>query len=242
MSCWSLAGQAVHLWYGWLDPPAGRLADLVRALSADEQARAARFHFARDREHFIAARATLRMLLAGYLATEPSHLVFAYGSHGKPALGDAWRDSGLAFNLAHSNGLAVYAFARARTIGVDVEYVRPLEEMHALAETVFSPRERAVFYALPSHLQRTAFFDGWTRKEAFVKATGEGLSTPLDAFDVALAPGEPAALLGIGGCARAAAGWTLRAFEPAPGYVAAVAVAGPVSRVVCRQWRHDAAG
>jgi 4'-phosphopantetheinyl transferase len=238
MSCWSLAGQDVHIWYAQLDQLAGRPSDLAQVLSPDEQARADRFQFERDRGHFIVARAILRMLLGGYLAAEPSRLVFAYDKYGKPALADGWRDAGIEFNLAHSHGLAVYAFTRHRAIGVDVEYVRALENVHQIAAHVFSQGELAAFHALPAGLQPAAFFNGWTRKEAFVKATGQGLAAPLEQISVTLAPGEPAALLRLGGCPAAAAPWTIRELAIAPGYAAAVALPGAVSRLVCRQWRN----
>jgi 4'-phosphopantetheinyl transferase len=242
MACGGLEDQDTHIWYARLDRPTESLAALAEILSPDEQARAARFHFAQDHDRFITARAILRMLLAGYLATTPSRLRFTYQSHGKPSLADAWCCSGVEFNVAHSNGLAVYAFTRARAIGVDVEYLRPLMHMHRLAAGIFSCRERTAFSALPAHLQPAAFFNGWTRKEAFVKATGAGLATPLTQVEVTLSPGEPAALLGIGGSAAAAAGWSLREFEPARGYVAAVAVATATSRLLCRKWCGDTAG
>lgn len=242
MAYWSLDSQDISIWYARLDQFTGDLAALAQSLSIDEQARADGFRFSRDRERFVTCRAILRMLLARYLATTPSRLTFTYQSHGKPALAADWRDSGVDFNLAHSNGVAMYAFTRIGPLGVDLEYVRPLTDVHRLAAEVFSSRERAAFCMVPAHLQQAAFFHGWTRKEAFLKATGAGLSVPLRQIDVTLEPGKPAALLSIGGSAAAASGWLLRGFEPVQGYVAAVAVAATACRLVCREWRGDAIG
>src|SRR4051794_3631298 len=169
-SCWSLTAQDVHIWSAWLDQPGRPLASLSRLLSPDECARADRFHFERDRYHFITARAVLRILLGGYLAIEPSRVTFAYGSYGKPSLAHPWRAANLEFNLAHSHGLAVYGFTRDRALGVDVEYIRRLEDMEQVAALVFSPRELAAFRAVPREAQGQAFFNGWTRKEALAKA------------------------------------------------------------------------
>lgn len=233
-SCWGLAGLDVHIWHAWLDQPTAEIADLAGGLSADEHERAGRFQFARDRERFVYARAILRILLGGYLAAEPSGLVFVYGKHGKPALAEDWRDADLQFNLAHSNGCAVYAFTRTRAIGVDLEYVRPVENMLRLATLVFSPRELAALHAAPAGMQRTAFFNGWTRKEAFVKATGDGLSMPLEHIDVSLAPGERTVLLRLEGKLMQGSAWTVRELQAPPSYSAAVAVAGIIGELTCR--------
>lgn len=173
-------------------------------------------------------RAVLRILLGGYLAIEPSRVNFAYGTHGRPSLADTWHDAPLKFNLAHSHGFAVYAFTRDRAIGVDVEYIRPPENMEQLAALVFSPRELTAFEAVPREAQEQAFFNGWTRKEALVKATGDGLTMPLKGAEISLTPGEPAALLAYRGRAAAAARWTVLELTTAPGYVGAVATSGTI--------------
>jgi 4'-phosphopantetheinyl transferase len=139
----------------------------------------------------------------------------------------------LRFNVSHSHSLALYAITRAREVGVDVEHIRPEIAQEKIAERFFSPREVTVLRALPTPLQASAFFACWTRKEAFIKAKGDGLTLPLDQFDVSLAPGEPATLLRTAWDPQEAACWALQDLAPAPGYRAAVAVAGHAWRLTC---------
>jgi len=199
---------------------------MLDLLSADERERAERFHFANDRAHFIAARALLRTLLGRYLDLPPRHLSFSYSPYGKPALAGEGEGRALRFNVSHSHGVALYAFARGREVGVDVEYVRPDVVGESIAERCFSAQEVATLRSLPAEVQPRAFFNCWTRKEAFIKARGEGLSFPLDQFEVALDPKEPAALISIGGDRREASRWSLQALPVEEGYVAALAVEG----------------
>jgi len=175
-------------------------APLRALLSPDEQERAARFVFREDRRRYIVARARLRQLLGERLGAAPGALEFVYGEHGKPALAPRYEDD-LRFNLSHGEGVAVYAFADAAEVGVDVEREREIEDTEAIAERCFSPAEREACRTL-------GFLYCWTRKEAFVKALGSGLSSPLAALDVSAAP----------------EGWMLHSFVPAPGLVAALAV------------------
>lgn len=234
-----LGGDEVHVWRASLSLTASSVQSLQQTLAADEQARADRFHFQRDREHFIIARGVLRAILGCYLRREPSQLRFCYNSHGKPVLakesgGDVFR-----FNVSHSHGLALYAVTRGREVGVDLEHIRPHLDLIEIAERFFSPREVAVLRALPPRMQTYAFFSCWTRKEAYIKAKGEGLSIPLDQFDVSLAPGEPAALLHTQWDDQEASRWSLRELNPGPGYVAALAVFGHHWRLKCWQWPEE---
>ena len=158
---------------------------------------------------------------------------FVYGPHGKPELASDGGETGLRFNVSHSHGLALYAITRHREIGVDVERIRPEVASETIAEHFFSPREVAVLRALPATLQATAFFACWTRKEAYIKARGDGLSLPLDQFAVSLAPGEPAALLYTAWDAQEAARWALHDLASGPGYRAAVAVTGHDWQLTC---------
>jgi 4'-phosphopantetheinyl transferase len=204
-----------------LDIDAGPLAGL---LSADETERAGRFAFERDRRRYIVARARLRQLLGERLGAAPESLRFVYKPHGKPALARCPAQRDLRFNVSHCGEVAAYAFAEGREVGVDIEEVRELSDADDIAMRCFSRRERAAYMHLPVRERPQGFFNCWTRKEAFIKALGEGLSHPLEAFDVSLAPGKPARLLRVGGVPASRCGWTLSSFEPAPGVVGAVAV------------------
>jgi 4'-phosphopantetheinyl transferase len=219
----TLSSADVHVWHADLDTyPADGFLPL---LSEDEVSRARRFHFSKDRNHFIVARGLLRKLLGDYLNIEPARLRFAYAEKGKPALEDSQR-SLLSFNLAHSHGKAIYAFSRGRAVGVDLEFVREDVAGDKIAERFFSPFEIAALKALTPELREQAFFDCWTRKEAYIKARGDGLSMPLDEFDVSLAPGEEAALLQNPKEPEEVRRWTMRTITVAPGYVAALVVEG----------------
>lgn len=218
----TLGADEVHLWHTKLDD---QLADSLKLiLSEDEIFRANRFHFARDRNHFIVARGLLRKLVAAYLGTESADLQFSYGDKGKPSLPDS--GSSINFNLAHSHCMAIYAFSQGRELGVDIEFVKEELEAEKIAERFFSRREIDALRTVPIELRKQAFFNCWTRKEAYIKARGEGLSMPLDEFDVSLAPGEPAALLNnyreVGEVSR----WTMQSVPVAQGYVAALVVEG----------------
>jgi len=232
----ALADDDVHVWRASLNLAAEHMQDLQRTLTADERERAERFHFQKDRERFIVTRGLLRAILSRYLDVEPGQLRFGYSPYGKPAL---LRESGgemLRFNLSHSHGLALYAVTRGRAVGIDLEYVRADLANERIAEQFFSPREVAALRALPAGVRAEAFFNCWTRKEAYVKARGEGLSLPLNQFDVSLAPGEPAALVSTRGDPLEAFRWSLQALFPGPGYVAALAVEGHSWRLRCWQW------
>lgn len=213
----------VHIWQAELDD---RLADVLkRHLSPDEITRADRFHFAKDRNHFIAARGLLRTLLSVYLGMNSEDLRFSYAEKGKPSLKETQR-SAINFNLAHSHGMAIYAFACDREVGVDLEYIREDLAGEKIAERFFSPREIEMLKGVPAELRKEAFFNCWTRKEAYIKARGEGLSMPLDEFDVSLGPGEPAALLLNHKDPGEVSRWTMRSLTVPPGYVAALVAEG----------------
>jgi 4'-phosphopantetheinyl transferase len=218
-----LAPNEVQLWSATLDQPVGVVGELRRLLSGDEVARARRFRFERDRNRFVVGRAVLRLLLGRYLEQPPDTIRFSYSAHGKPDLTDF--SGKVMFNLSHSEDLALYAFCLDVEIGVDVERFRRRHAREDVAERFFSPSEVAVLRSLPPPGRPEAFLRCWTRKEAFVKARGDGLSLPLDQFDVTLAPGEPARLLRTAWAPEEAASWSLH--DPSadlPGYIAAVAV------------------
>ncbi len=236
-----LTTDDVHVWRIALelgDPILMRLRD---TLADDERQRADRFHFEKDRRHFTAARGAMRLLLAGYLSRCPNDVRFAYGNYGKPRLMDADNASDLRFNLSHSHGLALLAVTRGRDIGVDIERLRDMErDGEALAERFFSPREAARLRSLPPELRREAFFHCWTRKEAYIKAQGKGLSLPLDQFDVSLHPHEPAALLATQHDPQEVQRWSLQSLFPGEEYIGALAVQGHSWRLWCGEWSADA--
>ena len=236
-----LASNKVHVWLASLDLPPTAILALRRTLTADELARVKRFHFTEDRARFIAARGVLRDILARYLGTEANQVCFRYSSHGKPSLAAGSQRGGqrkppLHFNLSHTSDLALVAIARGRRVGVDIESMRTDIAQDLIAARSFSPREQARLRALPIHLKAQGFFNCWTRKEAYIKARGEGLSLPLDQFDVSLAPGEPARLLHVEGNAEEASRWTLAELVPRPSYVATLVVEGHGWRLACWQW------
>jgi 4'-phosphopantetheinyl transferase len=236
----SLPGDEVHVWRASLDLSTSRVLRLRETLTADELGRVARFHFQEDRDRFIVARGSLRTILCRYLGLEPGQIRFSYGPFGRPALVAPSGFSGqwaLDFNLSHSGDLALFAFAQGRKVGIDVERISADVDWEPMAERFFSPRESAALRVLPPDVRREAFFTCWTRKEAFVKAQGEGLSLPLDRFDVSVVPGKPATLLAIRGDPGEASRWMLRDLSPGPGYVAALAAEGHDWRLA--QWEWD---
>ena len=193
-------------------------------LSDAERRRAGRFVLERDRRRFIVARSRLRHLVGARLGMSPRAVRLVSGRHGKPALASRSAHQDLRFNVSHCGELAVYAFSVARDIGIDLEAVRTMRDAGDIAAGFFSAREHDAYRALDLCQRPQGFFNCWTRKEAFVKALGDGLHCPLDAFDVSLAPGEPARVLRVGNVFGEACGWLLHSFSPAPGFVGAVAL------------------
>jgi 4'-phosphopantetheinyl transferase len=220
----TLGEDEVHVWLANLKVKTSELLNLWETLSADERARALKFRFQRECDRFIVGRGLLRALLGFYLGLSPKELRFTYGEYGKPALSNPSETPSVEFNLSHSDDVALFAVARGRRVGVDIERMRPDDNNEQVAAQFFSPTEQESLRVLPPELRRRAFFACWTRKEAFIKARGEGLSLPLDEFDVTLAPGEPAALLRVRCGGDDASRWLLRDLVCDPDHVAALAV------------------
>jgi len=227
-----LTADGVHIWRLPLDRAGDELQRLRHILSPDELARADRFYFANHRDHFIAGRGLLRVLLAGYRKCRPEELTFVCNEHGKPAL---VAEPSLRFNLSHSHGLAVCAVTHGREVGIDVERVRGAVATDDIAQRHFSPRELAAYRAFPQEERAAAFFRCWTRKEAYLKATGRGLSVSLASFDVSLTPGD-ATLLDVRDDPRARDRWTMRNVDVPSGYLAALVVAGAGGQTWCGDW------
>ena len=195
-----------------------------KLLHADERERADRFHFQRDRRMFVACRATLRTLLATYAGVLPQSLEFEFGSHGKPFL----PHTGISFNVSHAGSWFACATSvssgaptdAAIDIGIDIEHMHPLPGLHAMAQHFFAPAEVERLAELPENVRTRSFFECWTRKEAVIKATGEGVSRLLHSFEVAFGPDTEPALLRLD--QQRNPGWGMHTFDPAPGYVAAL--------------------
>jgi len=228
-----LASDEVQVWRLDLDAAEDIAEAYEAALSADERARGARFRDPAHQTRFVGVRGWLRHVLAGYLDQAPAKLQFRYGLQGKPALiGENQLD--LRFNLSHSGGIALLAVGRERELGVDVERAR--SGKLRLAERFFSDDEVRVLRALPRDEQDTAFYRCWTRKEAFVKARGEGLSLPLNRFAVSLRANDAPALHWVAGNAGEAARWSIHDLQAIPGYAAALVVEGQIRSLACARW------
>lgn len=232
-----LGPDEVHVWSAALDCSPEQLDQLSRLLVPEDRERADRYRFPAVRNHFIAARAFLRSVLGSYLDLDPRNVVFQLGPQGKPHLHQPGQ---LHFNLSHSHGLALLAVSRLVEVGVDVEYVRPFNDL-AFAERFFTPGEVSCLRAVPEHQRTEVFFHAWTRKEAFLKATGEGIALGLERIEVALTPWEPARLMLLDGCPQRAAEWSLMHLTPAESYVGALALLHPAPQVRCLHWTGHAA-
>jgi 4'-phosphopantetheinyl transferase len=218
----TLRDNEIHVWKAGLAYERADLLQLFALLAPDEQQKAARFHFEKDRDHYGAARGLLRLILSSYLSEDPKNLRFTYNPYGKPSLDSEL----LQFNVSHSHGMALYAVAQSGQVGIDLEYMRTNFKWRQIVEQYFSTQELKALNQLPKSQQCRAFFDGWTRKEAYIKAKGQGLSIPLNQFDVSLSPVEPAALLHTQWDFDEAAQWTLYALDPGEEYAGAIAIQG----------------
>lgn len=221
-----LAGREdnqIHVWCAVLSEFAPQLPLLHTQLSPDEKAQAERFRFPGDRNRFIARRGILRSVLSAYVDRPPSEIEFCYGQFGKPGIKGGLADERLNFSASHSGDLAVYAVARSCALGVDVERVRPIPHFEQIAGRFFSPRESAMLTTLPTEHRTEGFFACWTRKEAFLKATGEGIGDALAKVEVTVNPWEEPEILSTTAETELPLTWQLRSFSPAPGYLAAIA-------------------
>jgi 4'-phosphopantetheinyl transferase len=215
-----------------LDLQVSQVLNLQRSLSEDELARVQRLHFQKDRDRFIVARGLLRIFLAHYLGAQPAQLRFCYGLCGKPRLAMSGAE-GLRFSVSHSQGLALFAVTSGRQVGIDLEAIRPHPANEDVAEKFFTLRELALLRALPQDARQEAFFAFWTRKEAYAKAGGEGLTIPLKHLDVSFLSGEPTILLGTRGHPQEASRWSIRDLKPGAGFAGAIAVEGRDWKLEC---------
>lgn len=239
----SLSSGEVHLWLVRLEGEERWKRALASVLSPEERKRASRFRYGRDKDAFVIHRGALRRILSLYTPGEPETHTFGYGQWGKPRLEMRAAGDPPVFNISRSGLLGVVALSRGRRIGVDVEQVRPFPDAALLARRFFSKREAAALEEIPAPLRLKAFYDCWTRKEAFVKATGEGLSLPLESFSVSFAPGEPLLLEAEEGSAPLSE-WSMSepALLPFSGYAGALVVEGRGWRLRTREFGYSAEG
>ena len=232
----ALGDDEVHLWRAGLSVSAALMKVLEQTLSAEEQARAGRFAFESHRRNFIVAHGILRAVLGAYLGAEPRALEFSCGPQGKPFLRPGTPDRGLRFNMSHSGDLAVYAIARGRHVGVDVEHVRQDPTLCSIAEQWFSAAEAEAVRSLSGTRQVKMFYHLWTLKEAYLKGTGRGLRSALSDIEIRAASAQGAG----GGEARlhptGAPHWSLQSLRFAPGFAGALAVEGEDWTLRCWQW------
>jgi 4'-phosphopantetheinyl transferase len=228
----------VHIWRATLELPASCVQMFEQTLVEDEITRADLFHSQKDRTHYVVAHGLLRILLGRYLLRDPRSLRFHYNPYGKPILDKegSGGSSILSFNMTHAHGMVLYAMAWGRDIGIDLERIFVDVAWEEIAEQFFSPYEVSQLRALPPAIQHEAFFACWTRKEAYLKARGLGLSLALSQFDVSVTPGLPAALLGIREEEQDISHWSLYDLFPGSGFVGTLAVDGPPCHLSGWQW------
>ena len=229
------AGQ-VHLWAVVLDDMIDEhLPSHAALLCPAEQRRAGRIRRQPHRDRYIVGRSLLRRLLGGYLRLPASDLSFSYNGQGKPQLAQAQREN-LSFNLAHSGGLAIYAFARGAAVGIDLEAIDPARQIAGVAQRFFTPTEWQAMAQLDADAQIEAFYRIWTQKEAYVKALGDGLLAQIDQFDVAVGSNTKLGLQNHRGDARQVERWNFIAPAGINGYAAALATDGPCQQLSYMRW------
>jgi 4'-phosphopantetheinyl transferase len=239
---YALLQDEVHVWRIGVDWSRPGLRTFSAVLSSDEQQKAERFHFASDRVRYVVGRGALRAILAQCLNTDAERLCFGYGQFGKPYLARSASDIPLQFNVSHSGELILIALAIGRAVGTDVERVQNDLQMERVAASFFSPYERRALQSIPAHFRVQAFFDCWTRKEAYIKAIGNGLSLGLDQFDVCFVPGQEPRLVATRPDPAEARRWALRALDVGPDYRAALAVEGNGWQLKKLDWPVEAMG
>lgn len=223
-----LKPHQVHVWSLNKSEHKNKLAAYWNILSKEEKESASKYRFTRDRDCSIIARGALRTLLGNYLKQSPERIKFQFGTHGKPSLNEL---SDIEFNVSHSTNAIVLAFVQHNSIGIDVEYIKRNIEVKKIAKHFFSKEEIMSLFSMDESYYKQAFYNCWTRKEAFIKALGSGLSFPLDQFVVSLDSTKEAALLDTKWDEKEKDNWVLKSFEPAQDYIGAVTVKGKVSDI-----------
>lgn len=228
-----LSAEEAHIWRADLDLDDCFQNSFLKLLSPDEKKRAQKFRFAKDSRYFIAARGILRSLIGKYLEKNPAEISFQYNEFCKPGIAN---NKHLHFNISHSQNIALFAFTDKFNVGVDVEFVNPNIEVKDIASKFFSTNEIRKLLLLPEEQQTLGFFNCWTRKEAFIKAVGEGLSFPLDRFEVSLEPDEPAKLLATYWDPKAVSRWSIFSMSPGANFVGSLVIDGVIEKVKFWNW------
>ena len=231
-----VSSSEVHVWRVFMDTTNFQSESLLETLSADELTRAEKFHFERDQQRFIMARGILRVILGHYLGKKPSELCFEYASHGKPVLANNDGCAALSFNLSHSGEIILYAITRSRKIGIDVERIRDNVDVGQIAHRFFSAGEIGSLDKIHKKNRSEVFFQYWARKEAFIKATGEGVSFPMEQCDVSLIGGSVLSPIILPGDNSESSHWYGQDLFPGHGYAAAIAVEGGDLDLSCRDY------
>lgn len=231
-----LKNKEVHVWFAQLDSPKININNLFDLLTSEEKTRALRFHFAKDKNHFIAARSLLRILLSQYLNKDPQAIEFYYNQYGKPFLSDNFN---LKFNISHSHNAALFAFVEYHEIGIDIESSTRQVEIDEIAQRFFSKPEYQLLKSLKGDNKRKAFFNGWVRKEAFLKALGQGLSYSLAKVEFTLLPEQPAKFLAIHDSEQNINDWLVHELYPTEDYAAALVVKGKMQSLKTWQWNYE---
>jgi 4'-phosphopantetheinyl transferase len=232
---WTSSNE-VHVWQVLLDVTAAQRERLLGVLSADEVERSVRLRFEKDQQRFITARGMLRQILGCYLGKNPHEIRFEYTAFGKPVLATNFGSDSLCFNLSHSDAFALFAFARGRNIGIDIERISDDVAVDHIARRFFSPGEISSLERTHENNRNELFFQYWTRKEAFLKATGEGISFPMEQLDVSLMRGRGLSPVALPGDTIERSRWYVQDLFPGPGYSAAIAVEGRDCDLLCRNY------
>lgn len=231
-----LGDDEAHVWRTDLELNESLQNSFLKLLSPEEKERAQKFRFAHDRRNFIIARGILRSLISNYLQISPTAISFHYSKFGKPSIANHYS---LQFNISHSQNVVLFAFTKKFIVGVDVECINPNIEIKDIARNFFSKNEIVNLLQLPEQEQALGFFNCWTRKEAFIKAVGEGLSFPLDKFEVSLEPNTPARLLATDWDPKAVAQWSMFSMSPAKDFVGSLVIEGAIEKVKFYNWQNS---
>lgn len=241
-SCWQsppniilLKTNEIHIWRAFIS--SDQVENYKNLLTDEEMYRAGKYFFERDRQRYILSRGILKKLLSSYAKVKPENIQFIYNKYGKPYLNMPSRSVEIQFNISHSEDIILLAFTYGHKIGIDIEYQRAEFADMKIAEHFFSPAEISALAMLPDNMRKKAFFECWTRKEAFIKAKGQGLTIPLDGFEVSVMPDEPAQLLNIYDDPEEVKRWMMMNIETGGNYCGALVTESDTYSVFFYDWK-----